>query len=144
MTERSSLTVTFEGDDGIIVEFPEESISLQVPITCVGENLYRLDAVPFLVEGAGFRDVVEAERVHGGKLRVRRVVERSGWHTFDFILPPWKIDGELCQELLRRLEGLGGHWERLFGGLLFVCIPPGLDLDPTEWARVFGTIERVG
>jgi hypothetical protein len=27
------------------------------------------------------------------------------------------------------------HWERVFGGLLFVCIPSGLDLDPSAWVE---------
>jgi hypothetical protein len=106
--------------------------------------MYRLEAVPVLVEGAGFRDVVEAEPVGARRLRVRRVAERSGWRTFDFLVPPWKLDGELGQVLLRRLEELGGHWERVFDGLLFVCIPPSLDLEPTEWVQAFDSIERLG
>jgi hypothetical protein len=32
----------------------------------------------------------------------------------------------------------------VLGGRLLVCIPPGLDLDPTEWVEAFGTIERIG
>ncbi len=110
----------------------------------VGENLYRLEAAPILVEGAGFRDVVEAEPVGDGRLKVRRVVERSGWRTFTFILPPWKIDREWGQFLLRQLEELGGHWERVLGGLLLVCIPPGVDLDPTEWAESLSLSESLG
>jgi hypothetical protein len=142
MTEELPMALTFGGDDPV-VEFPDENLSVSVPVTRVGADLYRLDAVPVFVEGAGFRDVVEAESVGERRLRVRRVVERSGWRTFDFILPPSKIDAESGQALLRRFEELGGHWERVLGGLLFVCIPPGLDLDPTEWVQAFGTIERI-
>ena len=144
MSSDVPMTVIFSGDDAVILEFPEENLSINVPIARVGENLYRLEAVPVLVEGAGFRDVVEAEPVGDGKLRVRRVAERSGWRTFDFILPPWKIDGEWGQALLGRLEELGGHWERVLGGLLLVCIPPGVDLDPTEWAESLSLSESLG
>src|SRR4051812_22096288 len=133
MAQEVPMTVILGSDDQVIVEFPEENLSVTVPVTRVGEDLYRLEAVPVLVEGAGFRDVVKADRVGEGKLRVRRVAERSGWRTYEFIVPPWKIDGETGQALLRRLEELGSHWERVLDGLLFVCIPPDLDLDPTEW-----------
>jgi Domain of unknown function (DUF4265) len=144
MSSDKPMTVIFSGDDGVVLEFPDENLSVSVPIARVGENLYRLEAVPFLIEGAGYRDVVEAEPVGEGKLRVSRVVERSGWRTFTFILPSWKIDGEWGQALLRRLEELGGYWERVMGGLLFVCIPPGLDLDPTEWAESLSLVENLG
>ena len=137
------MTVIFSGVDALVLEFPDENLCVSVPIARVGENLYRLEAVPVLVEGAGFRDVVEAEPVGEGRLRVLRVAERSGWRTFDFILPPWQIDGEWGQALLRRLEELGGHWERVFGGLSFVCIPPGVDLDPTEWAESLSLSESL-
>jgi hypothetical protein len=143
MSSDVPMTVVFSGDGGTILEFPEEDLSVSVPITQVDENLYRLEAVPFLVEGAGYRDVVEAEPAGERKLRARRVVERSGRRTSDFILPPWKIDGEWGQALLRRLGELGGHWERVLGGLLLVCIPPGLDLDPTEWAESLNLFERL-
>jgi Domain of unknown function (DUF4265) len=134
------MTLILDGDDQAIVQFPEEDLSVSVPITRVGEDLYRLDAVPVCVEGAGFRDIVEAHWVSEGTLRVCRVAQRSGWRTYDFIVPPWKIDTEDGRALLLRLEELGGYWERVLGGLLLVCIPPGLDLDPTEWVKAFGSI----
>jgi hypothetical protein len=27
------------------------------------------------------------------------------------------------------------HWEQVFGRLLFICVPPDLDLDPTPWVK---------
>ena len=143
MSSEVSSTVTFGENDGVVMIFPEEDVAVSIPVTHVGGSLYRLEGIPLLVEGAGFRDVVEAEPIGDGKLRVRRVVESSGWRTFDFIVPPWKLDGDWGQALFRRLEELGGHWERVLGGLLFVCIPPGVDLDPTEWVEAFGSIERI-
>ena len=40
---------------------------------------------------------------------------------------------ECPRSLLEELQARGWHWERLF-----VCIPPGLDLDPTPWAATAG------
>jgi hypothetical protein len=112
-------------------KFPLESVTVGVPLTPVGDRLYRLDGVPVFTESASFGDVIEAEQGDGGKLRFVRVAERGGWRTYDFILPPHKIDSEWGQSLLAKLAARGGHWERVFGGLLFVCIPRGLELDPS-------------
>jgi hypothetical protein len=51
------------------------------------------------------------------------------------MLPAYRLDGEWAQSLLAELTSRGGHWERVFGVLLFVCIPPGLDLNPSPWVE---------
>jgi hypothetical protein len=63
------------------------------------------------------------------------VAERSGWRTHGYALPPGRIDGGRGQTLLGELEARGVYWEQVFGGLLFVCVPPGLDLDPAPWVQ---------
>ena len=135
MSNDVQMTVVFSGEENLLVEFPNEAVTVSVPYTRIGEGRFRLDGVPLGVESAGFKDVIEAEPAEEGRLRVRRVVESSGWRTYDFILPAYRIDSEWGQSLLRELEARGGHWERMFGGLLFICIPPGLDLDPTPWVN---------
>jgi hypothetical protein len=132
VAEDLPITVCFDGE-GPLVEFPAESVAVSVPLTPVGGRLYRLDGVPVGVGSAAFRDVIEAEAGEDGRLRFVRVIESSGWRTYDFILPRHKIESEWGRTLLRELEVRGGHWEVVFGGLLLVCIPPGLDLDPTGW-----------
>ena len=117
------------------VEFPDERLTLTVPFTQVGDRLYRLDGVPIATEAASFDDIIEAEQCNNERIRFVRVAEPGGWRTFDFILPPYKIESEWGQSLLRELEARGGHWEQVLGGLSFVCVPPGLDLDPTPWVE---------
>ena len=128
------VTVRF-GADEPLVEFPAEGVTLSVPLTPVGHRLYRLEGVPVFAESAAFGDVIEAEPLADGRLRFVRVAQPGGWGTFAYILSPHKIDGAWGRSLLKELEAQGGHWERLFGGLLFVCIPPGLDLDPAPWVE---------
>jgi hypothetical protein len=127
-----ALTVRF-GDEEPLVEFPSEGVMVSVPLVQVGDRLYRLGGVPVFAESASFGDVIEAEQGEGGRLRFVRVAERGGWRTYDFILPAHKIDSEWGQSLLAELTKRGGHWERVFGGVLFLCIPPGVDLDPSPW-----------
>jgi hypothetical protein len=132
MSDDVAMTVQF-GADEAFVEFPSERVTVSVPLTRVGERLYRLDGVPVFAESAAFGDIIEAETAEGGRLRFVRVAERGGWRTFDYIFPAHKLDGDRAQALLAELTARGGHWERVFGGLLFVCVPPGLELDPSAW-----------
>jgi hypothetical protein len=37
--------------------------------------------------------------------------------------------------VLGELEDQGVYWEQIFGGLLFICVPPELDLDPAPWVK---------
>lgn len=127
-----AVTVQIEGEEPLI-DFPDVGVTLGVPITQVGDDLYRLDGVPVFVECASFGDVIEAIPSDDGRLRFVRVAEPGGWRTFEYLLPAAKIEGESGQCLLRELDARGGHWERVFGGVLFACIPPGLDLDLTLW-----------
>ena len=132
MADDVAVTVQF-GADEPLVEFPAEGVTVSVPLSPVGDRLYRLDGVPVFAESAAFGDVIEAVPGDGGRLRFVRVAEPGGWRTFDYMLPAYKLDGEWAQSLLAELLERGGHWERVFGGLLFVCLPPGLDLDPEPW-----------
>ena len=134
MADDVALTVRF-GTGEPLVEFPTEGVTVSVPLTAVGDGLYRLDGVPVLAESASFGDVIEADLLADGRLRFVRVAEPGGWRTFDYILPAYRIDSEWGQLLLAELTARGGHWERVLGGLLFVCVPPGLDLDPAPWAE---------
>jgi hypothetical protein len=127
--------ITIRMGDEPLVEFPDEGVTVSVPLTRVGERLYRLDGVPAFAESAAFGDVIEAEPAEEGRLRFVRVAEPGGWRIFDYIVPACKLDGEWAQALYDGLTARGGHWERIFGGLLFVCIPPGLDLDPSPWVE---------
>lgn len=119
----------------MLVEFPAEGVTVSVPLTPVGDRLYRLDGVPVFAESAAFGDVIEAEPGDGGRVRFVRVAEPGGWRTFDYMFPAQRLDSEWARSLLAELTARGGHWERVLGGLLFVCVPPGLDLDPAPWAE---------
>lgn len=118
----------FDGETSI--EFPAEGVTASATVTRVGEKLYRLETVPVMVESANFRDVIEAEVVESG-LRFRRVAEKSNWRVFDFLLARDAIESERINGVLRRVEQIGGHWERVFGGCLFICLGPEVEWNPT-------------
>jgi hypothetical protein len=82
------------------------------------------------VESVKFRDIIEADE-HGPTLRFRRVAQKSDWRVFDFLLAKDARESEKINRVLERVEKVGGHWERIFGGCLFICLPPEVDWNPT-------------
>lgn len=130
--EDPPMEIVFDGEDPLIV-FPAESITVSLPITWLGGSLYRLDRVPLGVKAAAYLDVIEAEPGPDERLRFVRVVEPSGWRTHELVVPQHMIEGEWADTLLQEVEALGGHWEIVFGGLLIVCLPPGVEFDPATW-----------
>ncbi|QEH32384.1 hypothetical protein OJF2_08540 [Aquisphaera giovannonii] len=129
------VAIDVQTSDSPLVDFPGEGVAMPVAVEKVGDRLYRLIGVPVLAESASFGDVIEAEPVEGGGLRFVRVAEPGGWRTFLYALPAYKLDGAWAWALLEELTARGGHWEQVLFGLLFLCLPPGLDLDPTPWVE---------
>jgi hypothetical protein len=113
------------------IEFPGEGVTTSATVTKVGAALYRVDSVPVMIKSVKFRDVIEADEVEGKALRFRRVVEKSDWRVFGFLLAREVGESEKISTVLRRVEEVGGHWERLFGGCLFICLPPDVGWNPT-------------
>jgi len=136
MSEHMPLSFRFNNPGDVVVEFPDEELSVSLPVTRVGTNLYRLDAAPHLSEAAGYADIVEAVPAEDGSLRFVRVVERSGWNTHCFVLSREAIEGEAVQAVLRDVLQSGGYWEAVFGGCLFICLPPGSTFDPASALRL--------
>jgi hypothetical protein len=123
------IEASFDGET--LIELPAEGVTTSATVTMVAEGLYRVDSVPVMIESVKFRDVIEADDVDGKVLRFCRVVEKSDWRVFDFLLAREAIESEKISTVLRRVEQIGGHWERVFGGCLFICLPPEVAWNPT-------------
>jgi hypothetical protein len=113
------------------VEFPQDQTTLMMDVVKVGDRLYRLQKFPVGVESVNFADIVEADMVGDRLLRVQRVVEKSRWLVYDFILSEQASSSSGVEAVLERVTQLGGHWEKVFGGVLIICLPPEVHYDPT-------------
>lgn len=113
--------------DETSIEFPAEGVTSTAPVTQVGKRLYRLEGVPPLIESAGYLDVIEAEPIGDRAIRFVRIAERSGWRTLYFTAAADWRESDEGRARLAEIEARGGRWEGMFGGLLFVCVPPGSD-----------------
>jgi hypothetical protein len=124
------IAVQFD-NESTSIDFPAEGVTSSAIVTELGERLFRLDSVPIFAESASFGDVIEADRVKAGTLRFLCVVRSGGWRTFFFLLSNEDRTSRRIASVLERVERGGGHWERVFGGCLFICLPPGTEWDPT-------------
>jgi hypothetical protein len=131
MADSIPISIEFAGDE-TSVEFPDEQVTVTLELAQVGPRLFRIGSVPIMVEAASFGDIIEAESCADVGLRFVRVAEAGGWRTYDFMLPADLIGSQHIAAIQDRVLSLGGHWERVFGGVLFLCLPPTTDYDPTE------------
>lgn len=131
MADSIPIPIEFTGGE-ISVEFSEEGVTLPLELSQVGPRLFRIGSVPIMVETVNFGDVIEAEPRADDGLRFVRIAETGGWRTYDFLIPPHLIESQRLAAILSHVLSLGGHWERVFGGVLFLCLPPTTDYDPSE------------
>jgi hypothetical protein len=92
-------------------------------VTPVGPNLYRLEESSLLGE-VQYHDVIEAETLSDGGLRLVRVATPSGLKTASWVLPENVFESPVLKGLLDRVMAVGGNWERTFGGVLTLHLPP--------------------
>ena len=94
----------------------------------LGDNLYRLDNIPFYAYRLSWGDILEAEpREHDMPLYLR-VVEKSGHRTMRVILDPPSDQSEESQSVLDTLRKLGCTFEGVNHVYIAVDIPPDVDL----------------
>jgi hypothetical protein len=130
MADDPHINIQFDRCDTNI-EFPSEGTTVSATVEALGGKRYRLRSAALLVESASFMDVIEADEAADGNLTFQRVVERSGWQVFDFMVSREFVASGKLEPILARAVDLGGHWERVFGGMLFICVPPGIAWNPT-------------
>ena len=123
MDQIQQIDVTFE---------TEEATAKDMCLALIGPNLFRVEEAPIFVESVSYGDIIEAYRQDDGSLLFRQVVKKSDLKSYQFILPTEIITSDNILTLLDKITSIGGHWERLFGGCLFIYIPANIDYDPTD------------
>jgi hypothetical protein len=107
-------------------------------VTPLGPNLYRLEESSVFGE-ASYHDVVETEAQTDRTLRFMRVLTPSGLKTVSRILPQAKFESPALSALLDKVMAVGGNWERIFGGVILLHLPPAeQDLIVGEFNSLFG------
>ena len=121
MTTPTRIRLTVEG------EFP---CTGELEVTQLAPNRFRLEEGPFLMFEGGLHDIIEADLQDDGSYVLRGVIEKSPWQKFDFVLSKELAESDAFKErLFRTVERLGGTWETMFGGLVSLYLPQGIQFD---------------
>jgi hypothetical protein len=107
--ERCQVRMSFEDDHDFETLF----------VTPLGGNLYRMEESS-LLEPTRYDDVIEAELQSDGSLRFLQVVTPSSLITECY----FASDSPSLPPFLDKVVLAGGNWERVFGGILFLHLPP--------------------
>ena len=92
-------------------------------VTPIGPNLYRMEESPIVGEGF-YHDVIETESQTDGTVRFLRVLTPSGMITECLVVSRFVVESQELSTLLERVMAVGGNWERIFGGVLTLHLPP--------------------
>lgn len=126
----------------VTIEYPNGIADRSALVTPLGGGRYRLDLDPICWMVAGtddelgelprFGDTIEAHPLKSGALRFVKVVERAKLKRFDRVVSREVAESAGLAEILSKIESEGGHWERVFGGILIAYVPEVSPYDPTE------------
>ena len=129
--------------------YEERRINLELPngvvcavdVTFVAQNQAVLQSDPMSCLAADseddlhklpdYRDLVELERFSLGKFRFVRVLKRARLRRIQFLLSDPEAQAKALGPVFSKAEGLGGHWEVVFGGFVAIWLPLGRGYDPT-------------
>jgi hypothetical protein len=117
--------VTHSGDDRRRSIVFENGDSESLLVTPMGPDLFLLEESFVFGEGR-FHDVIRASANEDGSLLFHEVVSTSGLHTEERTLSKSLIESAEVQDLLAWVMNVGGMWEQIFGGVLFLHVPPNL------------------
>lgn len=137
--------VSPERPDARPVMFDDEMV-LRILLEPLKGNVYRLGTTPLTDDGGIYLgDIIEAEMQENAVLRFLRVVEASPLHHWSWLLPERVVVSAVFEAFRETIEKQGGIWERYFGGILFIHLPPGASVDPQEeMKKIINTVQTKG
>lgn len=129
MNARVRVAIEYPGigeDDGVVSPLGEDRFRLEhIPF----HHIWCLEDDPSLPD---YHDVIQSEKVDEKTIRFEQVVERAHFRKGVFMLSKEQAASEYLENALSKVGALGGHWERWFGGLLFIYLPQGVAYDPSQ------------
>jgi hypothetical protein len=94
----------------------------------LGDDLYRLETVPFFIYGISRNDIVLARPDSNGRLQFIRLVEASGNRTLRARPEQFTLDDEQGKELVRKLKAFGSIVELSAPRLIAIDVPKTSDV----------------
>lgn len=132
----------------VSIAYPNGVTDESALVTPLGGGRYRLELDPLscliadrprdLKDLPNYGDVISAEVIGPGALRFVEVVERAPLKRFQFLIPRDVAESRELQTVLSKIDTMDGHWERVMGGVLILCLPKDCNYDPSQ------DLERIG
>ena len=116
----------------VIVKLKSGAASGPMAVEPLPSGLFRVAVQPWLWEGFGFDDIVELRKMGSDEYEFVRVVERSSLARHCWIVGRETAESKALQALLDDVSDAGGHWERAFGGAVFIALPADSEINPDE------------
>jgi hypothetical protein len=133
-----SLRLAFNDGLGVALSFAD-GLTEDIPLAHVEGNQYRVEFSSMLSEPRVFYgDVIEINPTGENSAVLVRMVKRSGFVVSCRLIGQKIVDSPLFQGLLDKIMRRGGNYERAFGGVLIVHLPPNADLDVDEELQNIG------
>jgi hypothetical protein len=95
-----------------------------LPLTSLGDGLYRLELSRLFASHPTMGDIIECESLPDGALKFRRIVKSADFQRLEFVVDREVAESERLAIFLDTVIGMGGNWERNFGGWLVLFLPP--------------------
>ncbi len=91
---------------------------------------FRLLDTPFSASESVYSgDIVEAGPLPDGTYRFLRVFERAPMRHYSWMVPRSFVQSSAYSSFTTEIERAGGHWEAVFGGILYAHLPQASTLD---------------
>ena len=120
-----TMHIQYNGEDQRTLVLYANGDSELLFLTSVGPGLFRLEESSLLGEGY-YHDTIRASVRDDRSLQFHEILSRSGLHTEEWILSKDLIESSEFPVILDWIINVDGNWERAFGGLLLVHVPPYL------------------
>jgi hypothetical protein len=99
-------------------------------LTPIGPNLYRVEETPIISGEVKYFDIIETKKQNDGTLLFKRVVEKSKFRAFGYLIALDVIRSKQFQMFWTKILQEGGYCETVFGGCVFIYLLPDSKIDP--------------
>jgi Domain of unknown function (DUF4265) len=95
----------------------------QLSLTPLGSERYRVEESSLANDSINLGDVIAGSQIDEGKIKFLNVVQKSSYVTLRWIISKSAAESDGLTRFLKQVNGVGGLWERVLGGVLILHLP---------------------
>ena len=114
------------------IYFPKNGFTFEPKVAREESLRLRILEQPLWPEALTIFDLIEVKQFDSETYEFVRVVEKSNWRTWFFLLTEEQAHSNALDHVRKKVEELSGVWALELGGCLSIALPPGTTYDPTS------------